>query len=476
MLYTWLAAFAVVLLYATAVVCIFEAILKARTAQGSIAWVLSLITFPWFSVPAYLVFGRSKFAGYLERRTEIESEAKLLIERTSGAVEQHVVSTLPDTPLHTSLFDLARMPATDHNHVELLINGHHTFESITNGIANASSYIFFQFYILRDDDLGQRLCNNLMERAQSGVKVYVLYDEIGSSPFDDSRLMKKLEKAGVHVAPFNTTQGWKNPLQLNFRNHRKVVVVDGLRAWIGGHNVGNEYLGLNKKIGAWRDTHAMFEGPAVLAAELAFATDWRWATGEHLEVDWDFERPDKGSSAVLVFPSDPASNYEEVGLMFHHLIVSAKERIWIATPYFVPDRAIISALQLAALRGIDVRIILPEKCDSRVVGLANWAFTKELIPVGVQFFRYCSGFMHQKVLLMDDDLASVGTANFDNRSIRLNFEISLLVEGDVFAAEVEQMLEHDMLQCREVSEEEISEQPTWFTLATAAARLVSPLL
>lgn len=476
MLYTWLAAFALVLLYATAVACIFDAILKARTAQGSIAWVLSLITFPWFSVPIYLVFGRSKFAGYLERRNEIESEAKLLIDRTSGAVEAHVVSSQPDTPLHTSLFDITRMPATDHNKVELLRNGHHTFESIACGLQEATSYIFFQFYIMRDDNLGQRLCNLLIDRAKAGVKVFVLFDEIGSNPFDGSRLMRKLQSSGVNVAPFNTTQGWTNPFQLNFRNHRKIVVVDGLKAWIGGHNVGDEYLGLNKKIGAWRDTHAVFEGPAVLGAELAFATDWRWATGGHLDVEWDFSRPDKGDSKVLVFPSDPASNYEEVGLMFHHLIVSATERIWIATPYFVPDRAIISALQLAALRGVDVRIILPDKCDSRVVGLANWAFTKELLPLGIRFYHYCSGFMHQKVLLMDNDLASVGTANFDNRSIRLNFEVSLLVEDKSFASKVEDMLENDMLQCREVSAQEIAAQPKWFVLATAAARLFAPLL
>ena len=475
LLYTWVGAAAVIMLYVTAVACVFEAILKARTAQGAIAWVLSLITFPWFSVPAYLVFGRSKFAGYLERRNEIEHEAQLLIERTSGAVEQQLVSQHQDTPLDTSLFNLTRMRATDHNRVELLLNGHHTFESIATGIAEAERYIFFQFYILRDDELGQRLCNALMERARNGVKVYLLYDEIGSRAFDGSRLMRKMQRVGVQVAPFNTTQGWTNPFQLNFRNHRKIVVVDGLRAWTGGHNVGNEYLGLDKRMGAWRDTHTCFEGPAVLGAELAFATDWRWATGEHLDVGWDFTRPNRGSSRVLVFPSDPASDYE-VGLMFHHLIVSAKERIWIATPYFVPDRAIVSALQLAALRGVDVRIILPEKCDGRVVGLANWAFTRELLPVGITFYRYCAGFMHQKVLLMDQALASIGTANFDNRSIRLNFEISLLVEGDKFADEVEQMLEQDMLQSREVTAEELAQHPLWFRLLMAAARLVSPLL
>jgi cardiolipin synthase len=476
LLYAWLAAFAVVLLYITAVICIFEALLKSRTAQGSIAWVLSLITLPWFSVPAYLIFGRSKFAGYLERREEIESEARLLIERTGEAVEAHLVGPQQETPLSTRLFNITRMPATDHNRVELLIDGHHTFESIATGLEAAQKYIFFQFYILRDDELGLRLCRILMDRARAGVRVFVLFDEIGSRPFDGSKLMRQMQTVGVKVAPFNTTQGWSNPFQLNFRNHRKVVVVDGLRAWIGGHNVGDEYLGLDRKMGAWRDTHTVFEGPSVLGAELAFATDWRWATGQHLDVDWDFARPKRGDSRVLVFPSDPASNYEEVGLLFHHLIVEAKERVWIATPYFVPDRAIISALQLAALRGVDVRIILPEKSDGPIVGLANWAFTRELLPVGVRFYRYCAGFLHQKVLLMDRDLASVGTANFDNRSIRLNFEITLLVEGDEFADEVERMLQQDMLQCREVTPAEIAKHPLWFRLLMAAARLLSPVL
>lgn len=475
-LYTLLVPAAIVVLYVTAVFCIFESILKARTAQGSIAWVISLITFPWFSVPAYLIFGRNKFAGYLERRNEIDPEAQRLIARTREAVERHIVSPDPDTALDTSLFNLARMPATDHNLVELLIDGQETFDSIASGLAEAQKYIFFQFYILRDDDLGRRLCRILQDRARAGVKVYLLFDEIGSGAFEGSRLHRQLETVGVHVAPFNTTQGWKNRLQLNFRNHRKVVVVDGNSAWIGGHNVGNEYLGLDKKTGHWRDTHTFFQGPAVLGAELAFATDWRWATREHLDVNWDFSRPDKGHSRVLVFPSDPASDYEEVGLMFQHLIVSARERLWIASPYFVPDRAIISALQLAALRGVDVRILLPENCDSYVVGLANWSFTKELLPVGVKFYRYTNGFMHQKVLLMDDKLAGVGTANFDNRSIRLNFEITLLVEEEKFATEVAQMLERDIAHSREVSEQEIAEHPLWFTLAIAAARLMSPLL
>ncbi len=211
----------------------------------------------------------------------------------------------------------------------------------------------------------------LADKAREGLQVYLLYDELGSRAFDKSRLLQQLRMSGVRVAPFNTTQGRHNRFQLNFRNHRKVVVVDGERGWIGGHNVGDEYLGRDPHIGHWRDTHVCVEGPAVLGAELAFATDWLWATREHIAIEWEFRGHSCGDSDVLVFPSDPASEYEEAALMFLQTIVAARRRIWIASPYFVPDTGIVSALQLAALNGVDVRVLIPDEPDGPVVGLAN---------------------------------------------------------------------------------------------------------
>ena len=464
------------LMYISALACAVEVILKGRTSQGAIAWTISLLTFPMLSLPMYLIFGRNRFDGYLEKRDLIEQEAQRLIQRTSGRVEEHVIPISSDTPLYTSLFNLARMPATTGNKLELLVDGEATFASIEKGLQQATRYILFQFYIIRDDGLSRRLCRILADKARDGVSVYLLYDEIGSRQFHRSRLRKQLLMAGVQAEPFNTTQGRRNRFQLNFRNHRKVVVVDGIQAWIGGHNVGDEYLGLDKKVGHWRDTHAKVEGPAVLGTEQAFATDWLWATNKQLEVDWDFSRTAPGDSTVLVFPSDPASEYEEAGLMFHQTIVAAQRRIWIASPYFVPDRGIVAALQLAALRGVDVRVMIPDEPDGPVVAMANWSFTKELIACGVKVYRYQGGFMHQKVLLMDDQLAGVGTANFDNRSFRLNFEITLLVHDLFFAREVESMLELDFGRSRQVGNEEFINKPAWFTLGMAVARLFSPVL
>ncbi|MEZ5568131.1 MAG: cardiolipin synthase [Halioglobus sp.] len=471
-----IAAVGLVLFYILAVVSAVEAILRGRTSQGAIAWVTGLIAFPYLAVPLYLVFGRNRFAGYLEERDTVESESRHLIKRTRGTIEEHIVSEANRASIYRSLFKLARMPATTGNEVKLLIDGTATFDSIEAGLRGARNYILFQFYILRDDALGQRLGRVLADRARAGVKVFLLYDEIGSPGFARSKLHRQLKTVGVQVAPFNTTQGRRNRFQLNFRNHRKVVVVDGEAAWIGGHNVGVEYLGQSKRFGHWRDTHVRLAGPAVLGAEVAFATDWQWATRTLMDIDWDTSPRAQGDSEVLVFPSDPASEYEEAGLMYHQSIVAARERLWIASPYFVPDNAIISALQLAALRGVDVRVLIPDEPDGRVVGMANWSFTRQLLPLGVRVYRYQGGFMHQKVMLVDSEACGIGTANFDNRSFRLNFEITVLVQDTGFASEVAAMLEADIAHCREVSLQELKDKPVWFTLAMGAARLLAPVL
>ncbi|MFV8818203.1 cardiolipin synthase [Haliea sp. E17] len=475
-LLTQLIAIGFALLYVAAIFCAIEAILQARTPQGAVAWTMSLITLPAVSVPLYLVFGRSRFDGYQDKREEVELESRNLLQRVSGSVSDHLVPPGDAPPLFASLANLARMPATTGNAVELLVDGQRTFDSILAGLAQARKYILFQFYIIRDDGLGRDLGRILADKAREGLKVYLLYDEIGSRAFSKSRLLRQLQMSGVHVAPFNTTQGHRNRFQLNFRNHRKVVVVDGQTAWVGGHNVGDEYLGKDPRIGHWRDTHLKLSGPGVLGTELAFATDWLWATRNHLEIDWDFNVQAQGNCEVLVFPSDPASEYEEAALMFLQILVAAKRRIWITTPYFVPDRGIVAALQLAALNGVDVRVLLPDEPDGPIVGLANWSFTRELLPAGVKIYRYRGGFLHQKVVLMDDQLAAVGTANFDNRSFRLNFEITLLVHDKHLVGEVEEMLEADFKHAREVGPADFSHRSIWFTLGMAAARLLAPVL
>lgn len=463
------------LVYVVAIVSAIDAILQARTAQGSIAWVVSLLAVPYLSIPLYLVFGRNKFDGYLEERSQVEAQAEARLKVPRSELFDFKASDA-SAAFYQSLHRLARLPTVRGNTAELLIDGYATFDSIEDGLRKAERYILFQFYILRDDALGQRLGRVLSEKARSGLSVYLLYDEVGSRSFGKSRLYRQLSEAGVQLAAFNTTQGRRNRFQLNFRNHRKVVVVDGTTVWIGGHNVGVEYLGESEARGPWRDTHVKICGPAIIGAELTFATDWLWATREQLDIKWQIARDAPGDCSVLLFPSDPASEFDEAGLMFHQVITQARDRIWIASPYFVPDRGIIAALQLAALRGVDVRVMIPDNADGPVVGLANWSFTRELLPAGVSVYRYEPAFMHQKVLLLDRELAGVGTANFDNRSFRLNFEITALVHDEQFCDAVETMLLGDFEKARLVTEQELTNKPLWFPLAIAAARLMSPVL
>ncbi|TCO76152.1 cardiolipin synthase [Chromatocurvus halotolerans] len=473
--YTELIAVVVVMIYITAIFSAIEAVMTVRTAQGAIAWTISLLTLPYVALPLYLIFGRNRFDGYIEQRGEIEAQTEALSEETLEAVARHTRHGDPAFPIYGSLARLARLPATGGNDVELLINGQATFASIMQGLESAENYILVQFYIIRDDNLGARIGEVLSRKARAGVRVFLLYDEIGCPRFRRTAMYQRMQRAGVQSAAFNTTQGRRNRLQLNFRNHRKIVVVDGRMAWVGGHNIGDEYLGLGRR-GAWRDTHLRLRGPAVMSTELAFATDWRWATRQPVDVNWEFHDGRAGDCNVLIFPSDPASEFEEAGLMYHEVIISARQRIWIASPYFVPDRGIVSALQLAALRGVDVRVMIPDRPDGPVVGMANWAFTRELLPAGVNVYRYREGFMHQKVFLMDDRLAGVGTANFDNRSFRLNFEITALVENADFCAGVEAMLKADFEQSDRVVAQDFRDKPFWFPFAMGAARLLSPVL
>lgn len=458
------------------VISAVDAVMNTRTSQGAIAWAVSLVTFPYVAVPAYWVLGRSRFEGYVEAHRIADLATDPAVEQSISLVEGYLPPRTGEVRPAAAAERLATVPTTRANAVELLVDGEATFDSIEEGLRNAEDYILFQFFIVKDDELGRRLQRVLMERARAGVRVYFLYDEVGSNKLPRS-YKDELRAAGVEVFDFHTRQGPRNRFQLNFRNHRKVVVVDGRTAWIGGHNVGDEYLGRSERFGHWRDTHVRIEGPAAIAAQLAFAEDWNWATDRLPEVDWTpHPGPDGADAAVLILPTGPADRFESAALMFTHAINTATERVWIASPYFVPDEQTMGALQLASLRGVDVRILIPDEPDHLLVYLAAFTYFDDALDAGVEFFKYQKGFLHQKVVLVDDLAAGVGTANFDNRSFRLNFEITALVGDSTFVQEVEEMLEADFADSRPVGPDEYSSRPLWFRVGARLARLTSPVL
>lgn len=451
-----------------------HAIMDTRTAQGAVAWAVSLNTFPYLAVPLYWVFGRSEFQGYTTARHKVDEELLALEPEVEAAGEKFLVTPEDPRGSHRVLTRMTELPMTIGNSAELLIDGEATFASILAGMDAAEDYILVQFFIVKNDGLGQRLRDKMMEKARAGVRVFFLYDEIGCHGLPRGYL-NALRKAGVRVSAFGTTQGRGNRFQLNFRNHRKIVVTDGTAAWVGGHNVGDQYLGLSPKFGHWRDTHLRIAGPAVLAVQLAFLEDWYWATRSFVELDWLAALTRHGDKVVHIIPSSPADPQETTGLMFLEAITTARKRLWIASPYFVPDEGIIAALKLADLRGVEVKILIPDDPDHRLVYLSAFTFLRDLKGTGIKIYRYRKGFLHQKVMLVDHDAAVVGTANLDNRSFRLNFEISALVIDPAFAAEVETMLTEDFSHSRIMAPTELDEKPFWFRFAAQAARLTAPV-
>ena len=470
-LLTWFFIFA----HLTGALTSVRAIMEVRTAQGAVAWAISLNTVPYVSVPAYWIFGRSKFQGYIIARRKDLAHTSPIHQQYLTSLTNRGLLANPSLGHSRAVEKLARMRFTTGNDAELLVDGEATFKSIFAGIEQAANYVLVEFYIIRKDTTGDELKRRLVEKARQGVRVHVLYDEVGSADLHKSSLTE-LRDAGVQVRSFNTTQGRANRWQLNFRNHRKIVVVDGQIAWVGGLNVGDEYVGRDPAIGNWRDTHLKLTGPVVQGVQVAFLEDWHWASQELLNLDWDPQPAASGARRVaLALPTGPADELETCTLFFLNAINAATNRLWLASPYFVPDEQFISALQLAALRGVDVRVLLPDRIDNKLVQLSGWSYLDELEKVGIKVYRYQKGLMHQKVMFIDDLYCTIGTANFDNRSFRLNFEITMAFADAEFAGQVRRMLEQDFADAKPVQAQELKDRGFWFRFSVRCARLMAPV-
>ena len=453
-----------------------HAILRTRTPQGAIAWVVSLNAMPVLAVPSYWVLGRSKFHGYVNAWRNTTSDIQDDLAAVSAAFEPYLVEVPQTFPEYEAVKKLSNFQFLNGNQVELLVDGQATYDSIEAGIEAAESYVLFQFYIFRSDKIGTRFKDQLIRKAREGVTVHVLYDELGSKGLEPEWIADFTE-TGIRIIPFNTRQGPENRFQLNFRNHRKIVVVDGKSAWIGGLNVGDDYLGEDPKLTPWRDTHLRIEGPVALAAQATFVSDWHWASHEFLkDLSWIPQPAPNANKHVLVLASGPADELETASLFFTNVINLARKRVWIATPYFIPDEATMVALRLALLKGIEVRVITPRLNDNWFVRHAANVYLGELAELGAKIYFFERGFMHQKVTLLDDRIAMIGTVNFDNRSFRLNFEITGAIADEEFAKEVETMLLNDLSHSTEISDYRLQDQSLWERFKARGSVLMAPVL
>lgn len=457
---------AAMLLHLAGILAAMHAVMSTRTPQGAFAWALGLALLPYVTLVPYLFLGRSKFSGYV---TLHRAHRQRLSDIALG---DPYIQIPPACSQYTALAHMLNANFHPGQRLKLLVDGDATFESIFDAIAKAERCILVQFFIIHDDMLGRRMQQALLERAAAGVQVFVLFDGIGSHALP-RHYVETLQKGGVAIHPF-ATERHNNRFQLNFRNHRKIVVVDGRLGFVGGLNVGDEYLGLKPPLAPWRDTHLQLSGPAVIDLQRSFAVDWHWVTGELPPILP--ASPEEGSVYTLIAAMGPADPQETCSLFFTVAINAARERLWLTTPYFVPDQAVMSALRLAVMRGVDVRVLLPSRPDHRTVFLASTLHAYDALVAGIRLFRYQPGFVHQKVLLVDDAMASVGSANLDNRSFRLNFEITALNVDQAFAKEVERMLIDDFGKAIEITRDEYRKAPYLRRLAMHVARLFDPIL
>jgi cardiolipin synthase A/B len=450
-----------------------HALMHVRTSQGTIAWVISLIVLPVVAIPLYWLLGRTRFSGNVGGRRRKDGRLAKLAEGMHQRLRQLEVEIPEDDAFERAAHLLGGLPFTRGNHLELLIDGEETFDRIFRAIQEAESYLCVNFFIVKNDKLGTRFQQALIERARAGVKVYFLFDEIGSHKLP-RKFLREMREAGVQCHSFGINRFWWSRLQLNFRNHRKIVVSDGKVALLGGLNVGDEYMGRDQRFGKWRDTHLEMRGPVVQAVQLVFLEDWFWAANEVPELHWDTraETADQIAAVIPTGPADPADSWQ---LLVAEAANTARRKLWIASPYFVPDEGVLTALQTASIRGVDVRILLPERADHLLVWLSAFSYYEQSIPYGIRLFRYHKGFLHQKVMLIDERLAAVGTANLDNRSFRLNFEITAFSTDATFVREVTEMLSTDFTHAREAKLEDITGRPFLFRAATRAARLFAPI-
>ena len=448
------------------------------------AWLLLLYFLPVIGFVLYLVLAQNFHKDRMFKMKEIEGELKYAVRRQEESIFLFFLR-LRDPELERFkrliLYNLNESEAvlTDNNDVRIYTDGEDKFRDLLYEMEHAKRYIHLQYYIIRNDELWQEIEAVLIRKVKEGVKVRVLFDSMGCRGMrrDDWR---RLQAAGVEAAEFFPALLGKFQLRVNYRNHRKIVVIDGRLGFIGGFNIGREYLGRNHKFGYWRDTHLCIEGSAVTSLAVRFVLDWNYAAKENLFLDDSlFEIPKyvrDGRDPVQIITSGPDSKYPKIRDNYLRLIHMARRRIYVQTPYFIPDDDIKDALVIAAKSGIDVRIMIPCKPDHPFVYWATYSYIGEMIEAGARCYTYDNGFLHSKCLCIDGLVSCVGTANMDIRSFALNFEVNAVIYSAKTAQKLEEEFESDILKSTIITRKQYSQRSWLIRVKEQFCRLLSPVL
>lgn len=464
-----------------AIVLIF---LERRDASSTWAWLMVLFFIPVMGFLLYLLLGRQLRKKHLfrwEGRSRIGIDN--LIDYQIEAIEEGTFEfRLEDTHAFKDMIYMQlrnnHAVLTQDNALTIFNDGEKKFAALLADLELAKDHIHIQYYIFRLDGLGSRIYEVLIRKAKQGVKVRLLFDDMGSRSLRKKHFKDLTDLGGEVEAFFPSIMPLVNP-RLNYRNHRKIVVIDGRVGYIGGFNVGDEYLGLDRKFGYWRDTHLRIEGSALHPLQTRFILDWNQASR-----DKDIEYSDryfpaiplKGSVGLQIVSSGPDSEWEQIKNGYLKLITMAKKYIYIQTPYFIPDASFMDSLRIACLSGIDVRIMIPNKPDHMFVYWATYSYVGNLIRAGAKVYIYENGFLHTKMIVVDDEASTVGTANIDVRSFKLNFEVNAFIYDRETSHQLAELFEQDMLLSTELTKELYAERTRTIKMKESFSRLLSPIL
>jgi cardiolipin synthase len=363
------------------------------------------------------------------------------------------------------------------NQVELYFSGEEKFKALIESISKAKKYIYIEYYIMKSDAIGTKIIDKLTKKAKEGVEVKVLYDGMGGRKLARN-CFDEFKASGGEVAVFFPPFAPFMTLRINYRNHRKICIIDGKEAFVGGFNIGDEYLGLSKKFGFWRDTHIKIKGTAVAGLQWRFFKDWRFAAHKgsaHCEVKLPKIRAN-GKAGIQIVSSGPDSKWASIKDGYFKMITNARKRIYIQTPYFIPDDSIFEALRVAGLSGLDVKVMIPCKPDHPFVYWAGLSYIGELLEAGVKFYTYENGFLHSKAFIMDDFVTSIGTANLDIRSFKLNFEVNAFIYDEEINKKMVEQFHLDLKHCKEITMEDYEKRSNIVKLKESVSRLLSPIL
>ncbi len=459
---------------------VYSLLRENRDPEITLAWVLGLTLLPFFGLILYLNFGRNfRKIKIFSRKgltdlVRIEEISQNQIEDLSS-ITSNESDYLAKSNIIKLLLNNSKAVLTARNQVQILQNGDATFAAILDDLEKAQHHIHLEYYIYEDDDIGNRIKQVLIEKARQGLEVKLIIDAIGSWGLG-SRFLKDLRKNGIEVGIFMPVRFPLVANKINYRNHRKIIVVDGKIGFVGGLNIADRYIHGTPELGIWRDTHLKIQGDAVQSLQTIFITDWYFITKHYLSGAHYFPLHEiRDQLLVQVTSSGPDSDWSNIMQAYFTAITTAEKNIYISTPYFIPNESILTALKTAALSGVDVKLILPGNSDVRTTWYSSISYVEELLMAGVDVYIYRDGFNHGKIMMVDDVFTSIGTANMDGRSFNKNFEVNALIYDRETARQMRDSFMNDISHSDKVYLQEFLTRPRKQKIKESFCRVLGPL-